>query len=151
MPCRAGAGGPSTGVMSRPQAHEGCPSSTAHGAQGTMSPSCPEPRTSWVSETGPEVAKLETDAKQHLILFVNTQITVVSVASQCAFYQRVSSGFVFGLLYLTSLHTQFPFPDLDHICVIFIVENIPSTDSQALPRLAGTWDVSNFPSCKCLP
>ena len=94
-----------------------------------MSPSCPEPRTSWVSETGPEVAKLETDAKQHLILFVNTQITVVSVASQCAFYQRVSSGFVFGLLYLTSLHTQFPFPDLDHICVIFIVETF-------LPRIA---------------
>ena len=118
-------------MMSRLQAHEGYPSLTAHGAQGTMSPSCPELRTSWVPDTGPKVAKLATDARQHLILFVNTQIAVVSVASQ-----RVSSGFVFGLLYLTSLHTQFPFPDLDHIRVIFIVENIPSTDSRALPQLA---------------
>lgn len=116
-----------------------------------MSLSCPEPRTSWVSVTGPEVAKLETDARQHLILFVNTQITVVSAASQRAFYQQVRSGFVFGLLYLTSLHTQFPLPDLDHRRVIFIVENVPSTDSRALPRLAGIWDVSNFPSRKCLP
>lgn len=95
-----------------------------------MSPSCPELRTSWVPDTGPKVAKLATDARQPLILFVNTQIAVVSVASQ-----RVSAGFVFGLLYLTSLHTQFPFPDLNHIRVIFI-ENIPSTDSRALPQLA---------------
>lgn len=77
-----------------------------------MSLSCPEPRTSWASVTGPEVAKLETDARQHLILFVNTQITVVSAASQRALYQQVP-GFVFGL-YTAHHFTQFPLPDLDH-------------------------------------
>ena len=86
------------------------------------------PRTQNVlgSTTGPEVDRLETDTGQHLI-------PVVSAASWRAFYQRVSSCFVFGLLHLTSLHTQFPLSDLDRILVIFTVENVPSMGSRVLP------------------
>lgn len=76
-----------------------------------------------------EVAKLETDARQHLILFVNTQITVVSAASQRAFISRCSLLCVWPFIFNITTHSSTP--DLDHRRVTHSRER-SSTDSRAL-------------------